>query len=387
MNKKSLIIFITFILGIYLLVNYYIFLRGWQALAGSHSYRLIYEIIFSVLFISYPLSRFLERTFLVKISEPVIWLGSLWLAAMLYFFLAVLSIDIIRAADYFFNFIPEAVFCPCNNIKLLLFIIISSFTFLLIIAGFINARRPVIKKLNLDIQKKVTGMKSLRIAAVSDIHIGMIIKHRMVGRLARMIKSINPDVVLFAGDVIDEVIDPVIKYNLGAPLSEIKAPLGLYGITGNHEFIGGAKKSVAYIESLGIKMLLDEVVKISDSFYIVGRIDHDIIRFTNKKRKELSGLLIDVDTSLPIILLDHQPFNLDKTAACEIDLQISGHTHHGQLWPFNYVTKAIYKISQGYLKKGNTHIYVSCGFGTWGPPIRIGNRPEILDIKLNFIPS
>ena len=245
---------------------------------------------------------------------------------------------------------------------------------LLVTYGFINARNPVIKKLNINIPKKAGDLKELNIAMVSDIHIGMLIKHRMVGRLAKMIKSIKPDIVLFAGDILDEVIDPVVKYNLGDPLMFIDAPLGKYAITGNHEFIGGAKRSVAYIESLGIKVLMDESIVVANAFNLIGRIDRDGARFGGNKRKELPELMNGVDKSLPIIMMDHQPFHLDQSEALGIDLHLSGHTHHGQMWPINHITKAIYKLSWGYLKQGNTHYYVSCGYGSWGPPVRIGNR-------------
>lgn len=94
--------------------------------------------------------------------------------------------------------------------------------------------------------------------------------------------------------------------------------------------------------------------------------------------------MTEVDHHYPIILLDHQPFNLEGAVEQGVDLQLSGHTHHGQLWPFNYITTAMYQISTGYKLIGNTHFYVSAGFGTWGPPVRLGNRPEIVQIKLTF---
>lgn len=91
-----------------------------------------------------------------------------------------------------------------------------------------------------------------------------------------------------------------------------------------------------------------------------------------------------VDISHPVILMDHQAFRLEEAESNGIDLQLSGHTHHGQLWPFNFITKKVYELSWGYKKKGKTHYYVSSGVGTWGPPIRTGNRPEIVNIRLRF---
>ena len=92
----------------------------------------------------------------------------------------------------------------------------------------------------------------------------------------------------------------------------------------------------------------------------------------------------DVDRSYPVLLMDHQPFNLDQAVRHGVDLQLSGHTHHGQVWPFNYITNAMYELSRGYKKIGQTHFYVSSGFGSWGPPVRLGNRPEIVVITMQF---
>ena len=142
--------------------------------------------------------------------------------------------------------------------------------------------------------------------------------------------------------------------------------------------------AVKYLREHGIQMIRDSAVLVDDSFYIVGRDDRDKPRFTGRERKPLSDIMANVDRSYPVILMDHQPFNLSKTVEQGVDLQLSGHTHHGQLWPFNYITKAIYELSWGYKKIGETHFYVSSGFGSWGPPIRLGNRPEIVVIRVRF---
>ena len=92
-----------------------------------------------------------------------------------------------------------------------------------------------------------------------------------------------------------------------------------------------------------------------------------------------------IDKNLPMILMDHQPVHLEEAEKAGMDLQLSGHTHHGQLWPFNFITKKVYELSRGYKKKGDTQYYVSCGVGTWGPPIRTGNRPEIIALTITFV--
>jgi predicted MPP superfamily phosphohydrolase len=189
---------------------------------------------------------------------------------------------------------------------------------------------------------------------------------------------------LIPGDIIDEDIAPVIHSNVGEKLKSFKAKYGAYAVTGNHEYIGGVHKAKAYLSEQNVNLLNDAFELIDDSFYVVGREDLTINQFTNHQRKDLHEIVEGADHLKPIILLDHQPFKLENAVNNGIDLQLSGHTHHGQLWPFNYITKMVFERSWGYLKKGNTHFYVSSGVGGWGPPIRTVNRPEIISITLNF---
>ncbi|MEI7812106.1 MAG: metallophosphoesterase [Ignavibacteria bacterium] len=147
-------------------------------------------------------------------------------------------------------------------------------------------------------------------------------------------------------------------------------------------FFGGVQAAEKYLTDHGVTMLRDKTIKINDDFYLVGRDDRALNQV--RKRKTIEELLQDIDKSKPIILMDHQPFNLDEAVHNGVDFQLSGHTHHGQLWPFNFITDRIYEVSWGFKKKGNTNFYVSSGYGSWGAPIRLGNRPEIVNIKLQF---
>ena len=196
--------------------------------------------------------------------------------------------------------------------------------------------------------------------------------------MVEKINSQNPDIVLLAGDVFDEDITSVINNGLGKYFERIKSRVGIYAIPGNHEYFGNIEQKLSYLKTHGVIVLRDSTLLIDNSFYLVGRDDHS----QGCKRKHISKLLLSIDSTKPIILLDHQPFKLNESAENGIDLQISGHTHNGQLWPFNYLTKAIFELSNGYKKIKNTHFIVSNGYGTWGPPMRLGNRPEILVIDL-----
>jgi predicted MPP superfamily phosphohydrolase len=243
---------------------------------------------------------------------------------------------------------------------------------------------PKINKVELNIAKSAQNMKSLRIAMASDIHLGTIVSNSRLEKFVNAINDINPDIILLAGDIVDEDIAPVIENNLGELRIKLKSKYGTYAVTGNHEYIGGVKEAVDYLTAHKINMLSDQTIKIADAFYIAGREDRTIRQYSGKMRKSLNDILSGIDRKLPVILIDHQPFSLHVASEAGVDLQLSGHTHHGQLWPFNFLTSAIYELSYGYLHKGKTHFYVSSGYGTWGPPVRTSARPEIVDVTLHF---
>jgi hypothetical protein len=250
--------------------------------------------------------------------------------------------------------------------------------------GHVNALVPVTKSLALTIHKRVDGERQLKIVAASDIHLGTVIGRQRFDRIVERIDELNPDVILLPGDIVDEDLAPVIRENLGEQLRALSSRYGVFAVTGNHEYIGGVEAAVAYLREHGVTVLRDETYVLPGGVTIVGREDRSLVQMAHGKRKELGELLSGVDMTHPIILMDHQPFHLEEAERNGVDLQLSGHTHHGQLWPLNYITNAIYEVSMGYKKKGNTHIYVSCGIGTWGPPVRTGNRPEIVDLNLSF---
>jgi len=384
LKTSAFIIFFVVVLAVYGLVNSYIFIRGLQAIPAGSSWRTWYIAGFWLIASTFVLARIMERACPCGFTGIITWIGSFWLAFMLYFILVALFLDFARLLDHFFHIFPQSFLADYQHTKLIVLYATLALVTLVVAGGFVNARIPAIRKLELHVGKTVTGDKSLNIVMASDIHLGTIIAKRKANRLLETINSLHPDIVLFAGDVVDEDLAPVIENNLGANLVQIKSKLGVYAITGNHEYIGGVEPAVKYLSEHGITMLRDTAMLIDNRFYLVGREDRDRQRFTGKERKELNELTKEVDFSRPVILLDHQPFNLERAVKLGIDLQLSGHTHHGQMWPFNYITSAIYEISCGYKLIGKTHFYVSSGFGTWGPPVRLGNRPEIVQIILHF---
>ena len=303
---------------------------------------------------------------------------------MAYFYIALLAIDVLRLINHAIPFFPPFVMQnPVLSGEIAGMVVLTG-VLLVLAAGYWNARTPRIRHLDIPIGKNGSGLKRMNVVALSDIHLGTIIGKKRLDAIVNIVNSLDPDLVLLPGDVVDEDIGPVIKQNLGETLRQIRSRFGVIAITGNHEYIGGAEAAVRYLTEHGIVVLRDQMITVAESMVIVGREDRSKRGFSGEQRKSLAEIMDGIDRSLPILMMDHQPAKLQEAVDQGVDLQLSGHTHHGQLWPFQLITNRMYEVSWGYKKKGNTHFYVSCGVGTWGPPVRIGNTPEIMQINLTF---
>jgi hypothetical protein len=385
MKTSSFVIFLSIVLTIYTLGNIYVYIHGINAVGNIRWLKAAYIAAFILCYIAYIAARFLQPHGDTMLSNTLLTIGSFWMAALVYFFVISLGIDIIRLANHYTGFYPDVIKRNYENVKLILFFSSIAVVMGLLIYGYINAHTPVVKDITLDINKSKGSAKTINVVMVSDIHLGLFSKGEWFDGIVNKINALEPDVVLLAGDVIDEDIRPVINQNLGEHLKNIKSKYGVYAVTGNHEYIGGAEPAVKYLTEHNIIMLRDTAVLINNDFYIAGREDRDRVRFTGKERKSLDEILKNVDTEYPVLLMNHQPFNLPELEGRKVDVSLSGHTHHGQFWPLNLVTNMIYEISRGYIFKYGTHIYVSNGVGTWGPPVRIGNTPEIMHFTINVL--
>ena len=213
MKKSQFVIFLSIVFTVYGLVNLYIFLTGWNAVPPH--YKLLYSAAYFFLSLSYIAGRFLERKFLNAVSLFFVWVGSFWLAAMVYFLLFSIAFDLLRLFNLIIPVYPGFLNTNPQETKLIALLIISAAVFIIVLFGYLNARNPRIKKLNIAIDKKAGNLSSLKIAAASDIHLGTIISRRRLEKIVSLINSINADIILLPGDVIDEDIKPVIKNNLG----------------------------------------------------------------------------------------------------------------------------------------------------------------------------
>ncbi|MFZ7102019.1 MAG: metallophosphoesterase [Peptococcaceae bacterium] len=380
--------FFLFMMGVvfavYSLLNYYIGFRGWQAFGSVFPFKKIYWFIFWLVVGAYILGRLGERFIKGFNGKYLALIGGYWMAAMYYFLIILPVIDLFRLINRRIGILPDHISGNPQVSLILGFIIVGVICFLLAY-GTWNARNPHITRYDITISKKVTNMSKVHLVLLSDIHLGRVVDHERLKTMVTGINKLKPDVVVFAGDIVDENVNILVEQKMAETFAKLNAPLGSYAVLGNHEYIGGhAEEIVVHLEQAGVKVLRDECQFVNNSFYLAGRNDLSVNHFQGPARKPLSQILAAADKALPVILLDHQPKNLDEAREAGVDLQLSGHTHRGQFFPNNYITRRIFEVDWGYLKKADLQVIVSSGYGTWGPPVRIGNYPEIVDIYLTF---
>jgi predicted MPP superfamily phosphohydrolase len=296
--------------------------------------------------------------------------GTSWIMIFLYLLLIVACMDVVRLIRP----VPIEKFFSegWGGFITVVSIVAACFTF-----GYFHYLDKKKVELFLTVHKESGRTNPLKIVAVSDLHLGYGIGKKEFESWLPLINNEEPDVVLIAGDLVDSNTRPLFERNFAESVGKIRSRYGVYAVLGNHEYIGNAAKSAAFLHAAGITLLKDSAVLIDDSFYIIGRDDR-----SNPKRKSIEKLIESVDRNKPLILLDHQPVHLKETEKNRIDLQLSGHTHNGQVWPFSWVIAGLFEHPYGYLKKGDSHIYVTSGLGIWGGKFRLGTQSEYAVIHL-----
>jgi uncharacterized protein len=358
-------------------------MRGWQSL----SYLPLLKPFFITVFLLFSLSFILVKIFSEKIPpllyDSLLWIGSLWFAFLLYFVLILLLIDLTRLIDQFISFIPVTLKSPNSLTKFSIGLGVTVLVLLITLVGFINRTNFKIKTLELTIPKQNSALTELNIVMFSDLHLSPINDESFLTKIVEKVNSLKPDIILLPGDIVDDKPEILKRNGIGESFKKLNPGFGVLACTGNHEFINGAENSVKFMKDKGISVLRDELIKINDSLYIIGREDKGV-SFTGDVRKSLNEILKEKSENLPTILLDHTPTGLNEAAENKVDLQLSGHTHNGQMFPLNFITRMIYEVSWGYLKKEETHYYVSSGVGSWGPPVKLASNAEIVNIKIRF---
>ncbi len=369
-------------LFVHLSINIYIFLKGLRLLEEKKTWRAIFASFFIIEFALYLTGLLLYPILPLQIVRFLWLMGSTWMVFIFYLTVLWLIIDLVLYLNKrkpflgtYLNDNPRtsgAVFFAVTTLSIVAIMYMGSHRF----------RYPVVTKQAITIDKTAGTISSMRIVAISDLHLGYLIDRRYAKRYVDLIMEQNPDLVLFVGDIIDAEIEPLINQQMHKEFLRINAPYGVYACTGNHEYRYQAETKINWLnDEANIKLIRDSVVLIDSSFYIVGRED-----YVYAGRDNLETILTDhfVDKSLPMIVLNHTPDNLDEEVQNGADLALYGHTHDGQIFPFNIFTRLVFELSSGYKQKENTHLFVSSGVGLSGPQYRIGTKSEIVVLDVTF---
>ena len=369
-----LVMFILYGLG-----STYLLIRGWQALEGISWARPYFVVLLVILSSSFFIARFLRGSvpeYLPRFLQDV---GMSWMVPMLYFVLFLLVLDLARIIDHFFPFLPSWNEIPYPKIKLWVLglgvVLVLGVSFY----GYLRFIRPEVRTLTITLPKTERGLDSLRLVLASDLHLGTTTHKDRLSRYVDLINRQNPDLVCLAGDIIDTDLTSADAGEMALEFRRIKTQWGVFSVPGNHDHYANIQEAIRFFESANINLLMDSAVNVAETIQLMGREDR-----SRRQRKSLAEIRKDFPATLPVVLLDHQPIGLEEAAENGIGLQLSGHTHDGQIWPFRALVRSMYEISHGYLRKGDTRYYVSSGLALWGPPYRIGTTSELVTIRLLF---
>lgn len=360
----------------YLIPNVYLFVRIWQ-LFISKNYRIRYTLIYLIFASVYPVSNIISH------DSQGIFIGMLetvsgyLLPFYLYLFLLVLSFDIFLLVNLVFRLVPIDKL-KTRQFRITWLSVLLVVSAVVVIAGAINFNTIRTSDYSIEIPAGTSRLSHLKIAFASDFHLGETTNIHFVERFVRKVKEIGPDIMLFGGDIIEGDREDENMARIETLISRITAKYGVYGVLGNHEHYARQDKG-SFFSKAGIEILSDSSIVVDSSFILTGRNDGHI-----RNRKSVDELMRSIHDSLPVILIDHRPNEIEQVSRTRTGVQLSGHTHNGQLFPINLITKKVYRLSWGYRKFGNTHFFVSCGIRLWGPPVRTSGKSEIMVIDVFF---
>lgn len=382
-----LLIFIFVVLGVLLGLHYYLWLRLIRDPHWPSPWRAIATVALVLLTISLPATLFFMR----RPASPLrlmVWPAFIWMGLMFLLTVILAGSDLIRLAAFVARWATKQP--PLSAERRAFFaqwIAGGALTGagVLGVLGMRSALGPVaVRRVEIALDRITSAHDGVTIAQLTDLHIGPTIGKGELADIVRRTNALSPDIVAITGDLVDgsvaELRDAV------APLADLKAKFGVYFVTGNHEYFSGVTEWVQEITRIGIRVLRNERITVGagpSAFYLAGVDDRSAARNAVAGHGEdLPRALGARDAKLPLVLLAHQPRTVMDAANFDVDLQLSGHTHGGQIWPFGGLVRLQQRFVAGLSKHRNTAIYVSRGTGYWGPPMRLFAPAEITQIVL-----
>jgi uncharacterized protein len=313
-------------------------------------------------------------------NGPVSWVAYIWMGFLLYLFLLTVLGDAGRGIAALLGALPSD---PQRRLFLSRMIAVSvgAASGLIGLGGLANVARGFeVRRIRVPLAKLPKSASGYSIVQITDVHVGPTIGRSFVEGVVRETNALEPDMIVITGDLVDGSVAELRE--LVEPLRGLRAKDGVFFVTGNHEYYSGADAWIAHLTTLGIRVLRNERVDVRGIFDLAGVDDASSARMLPHHGQDVAGALEGRDPSRAIVLLAHQPKALSDARRGDVDLQLSGHVHGGQLVPFNWLARIDQPLIAGLYHLGNTWVYVSTGTGYWGPPMRVGPGAEITRIEL-----
>jgi predicted MPP superfamily phosphohydrolase len=327
-----------------------------------------------LLLAGYPLSEYLSHGAGGPSTRFLMLAGGYALPVLLYLVLFVVAADLILGLLWLVRVVSKAtILSPkFRRARLAVYLLVPA---AIVGWGIYNFNHLRVKDYSIEVPRKSASIGRLKVVYAADFHLGERTAARFMERFVDLVNAQRPDVILIGGDVFEGDRRNEVTEERETQFLRLRATYGVFGVPGNHEGYGGNRND--FFAKAGVRLLQDEVVRVDEAFTLAGRKDEHA-----RTRKSIAELLNGTPDDLPVILLDHKPTDLDNASRSIADIQLSGHTHHGQLFPANLVTQHRYELDWGHKKKRNTHIFVTSGVQLWGPPVRTVGSSEILVIDV-----
>jgi uncharacterized protein len=365
-----MIIFITIVLLVWTAMHSYVFWRvstvPWVATRVSRRTILITA---AILWLSYPLSRFLEGRAPDWFVFPLEWLAANWVGFLFLQLSILLVADLVTLGGFVFRE-------RAGHIRGVASVLALALGLFAVVQGH---RKPGVTDYQVELSGLPAELDGTVLISLSDTHLGTLIRKAWLERLVSQVNALEPDVVVAVGDIVDGDADRV--QHLAPVLRRLRPPLGIWTVTGNHEYYAGVRECIEFFEASGMRVLRNESAEAAPGLVFAGVDDLTAKRqfggTGNGMAETLSGR-----PEGATVLLSHTPWKAEEAAAAGAGLMISGHTHNGQIWPFTYFVRLRYPLVSGLYEVGDMKVIVGRGAGTWGPRMRLWKRGEILRITL-----
>ena len=367
-------IFLIIFLLIYLSPSIYVYIRIFKLFSHKLS-KVIFTITFWVLIFLFPVTEMLTHSGISDSWNTFLLCGYLILPFLLYLFLCVLVRDLLLTVNRWLKIIAvEKLHTPGMKIGTLITLMIIPAV--MVISGMITYADIKENRYQIEIPRRSSALQHLRIILASDFHLRQLTAEHFMPDFVSRVNALQADILLIPGDILEGDREDEQVKEFERQFSQIRTTYGIYASFGNHEFYHGGGRT-DFFKNSHITVLTDTTILIDHSFALVGRNDEQF-----HKRKPIGDLVKDLPDTLPVVVLDHQPTDLQNISASGADILVSGHTHNGQLYPFNYIASMIYELSWGYKKINKTHVFVTSGIQLWGPPVRTTGDSEIIVIDV-----